>query len=130
MSNFSGLPLTVPDLLWGNDMDLMARATVSDLQTLEQDVLHILAEVLGSSIDDPTRGIGISSMLSGPTTLLTNVAALIDTQLTKDPRIDAVATTVTQDAPGTYYIQVQVTVSNTVIGLTYAYNSANGVFLP
>jgi hypothetical protein len=127
LSGPATLPLTYHDLVCVDDLDPLGRETQSDLETLEQDVLHILEEVLGSNLDDPNRGVGLLSILSGNTTILTNMAATIDGQLTKDTRIDASSTAVTNTGPNAFSVVVTVSVAGSVIGLYYATTAAGGL---
>lgn len=121
------LPLTYPDLLAEEDLDINAAETTSDLQTLKQDVLHILEEPPGSNIDDPDRGIGVVQLLSGSTIPLAALPGIIDGQLTKDDRIDSSQTTLTQEGDGTFTINIQVGVGGAVVGLSYSYSAVSGL---
>jgi hypothetical protein len=100
MSNASQLPLTVSDVVCLDDLDANGSETTSDLQTLIQDVYHVLIEVRGSNIDDVTRGAGVELLLSGDASVLPGVAQEIETQLGQDSRIAAVTATISLVAPG------------------------------
>ena len=121
------LPLTYHDLVAVNDLDPLGRETQSDLETLEQDVLHILQEVLGSNLDDPDRGVGMSAVLNGSTVPLVSMAAVADSQLVKDTRVDSATTTITQTGTGAFTVLVVVAVAGSVIGLVYANTAAGGL---
>ena len=128
----TALPLTYPDLVCMDDLDPFAAETTSDLQNLQQDVYHILIEEPGSNPDDETRGVGIEGLLSGTSVDLLAAASSIDAQLEKDDRIDSSSTTITDVTQGspqqgaTYQIVVTVTVSGTVVPLSFDYG-ANGL---
>jgi len=130
------LPLTYPDCVWTDDMDPMARETTSDLQNLQQDVMHLLIEDLGSNLDDLARGIGVDSALSGPSAVAAAMASRIDQQLGQDDRIDSSHTTVTQQGvPGTqggatFAIEIEIVVSGTTLGLSFAYSATGGLQIP
>lgn len=121
------LPLTYTDLVCELDADAFARETTSDFQNLQQDVSHILIETPGSNPDDPDRGIGIDELLSGTEANLRRAIAKIDSELPKDPRIDASATNIVNTDPGDYDIDIQIVVDGQVIGLSFAYSSARGL---
>jgi len=121
------LPLTYPDLAAEVDLDANAAETTSDLQTLKQDVLHILEEPAGSNLDDPDRGIGLVQLLSGSTIPLTAIPGIIDGQLVKDDRIDASKTALTQEADSSFVLDIQVSVAGTVVGLGYSYSAVGGL---
>lgn len=123
------LPLTVPDLVCVDDVDLFARETTSDLETLVQDVYHTLIELPGSNLDVPTRGIGITTLLSGTTANLTTIINKIDQQLPQDSRIDGCSTTITQDPNGTYRINIVLQVDGSVVGMQLDWAAAAGLVL-
>lgn len=123
------LPLTYADLRCVDDLDLNAAETTSDLETLEQDVLHILEETIGSNLDDPDRGLGFTQLLSGSAVPLQHLAAVASSQLTKDDRIDSASTVITQTGPTSFNVAVTIVVANSVIGLYYS-SLAAGSLLP
>lgn len=88
MSNATSLPLTYADLVCVDDVDPNALETGSDLENLEQDVYHIVLEELASNVDDPDRGVGVQSLLSGDTSTIATLPRLLEAQLLKDDRID------------------------------------------
>lgn len=113
------LPRTYQELLWGDDMDPGGRETDSDLASLEQDILHIIAQVLGSNLDDPNRGIGAVGYLSGTSQALAGMPALIDAQLLDEPRITSCQTSMVQLSDGSFLIQPQILVAGQVVNLNY-----------
>lgn len=133
------LPLTVPDLVWVEDMDLFAAETTSDLQTLEQDVFHMLIEAIGTNIDDLNRGAGIGRLLSGTETQLADSTRTIDAQLQKDPRIDSSTTTITKLPPGSmlpdgtplpaggYAIDIEIVAGPQVLGTSFSFTADGGL---
>lgn len=124
----SALPLPeVPDALCEFDLDPMGRETTSDLQTLRQDVLHVLLETAGSNIDDPNRGIGALNYLSGSVTDIAKLPAAIEQQLLQDDRIDTCDARLTLQQDGGYLLAITVGVNGAVVPLNYAYDAANGL---
>ena len=127
----AALPLTYPDLVCEEDLDLFAGETLSDLQTLEQDVLHIIEQEPGSNADAPDLGVGIYSAMSGTAQNLIALAATISQQLELDDRIDSCSCTVTDVTAGSeqagafYSISVELIVDNKVINLAYDYNGSS-----
>src|ERR1700690_795675 len=102
MSQNPPLPLTYPDLLFGNDLDPLGQETTSDLQNLMQDVQHVLQEDLGSNLDDPNRGVGIYNYLSGTNVDLQSLVGNIKSNLIDDPRIDSVDASAVAQTSGIY----------------------------
>lgn len=123
----TSLPLSVADLVCVEDLDPFAAETTSDLQTLEQDVFHILIEDPGSNPDDPDRGIGIDALLSGTTVHLAALPDLIDHELQKDDRVDSSRLTLTQLSDGSFRIEIEIQVDATVIPLAFTYSSVGGL---
>ncbi len=133
------LPLTVPEVVCFDDLDELAGETASDLESLEQDVYHILIEVPGSNIDAPDRGCDVESILSGPATRLDGMTTNIESQLRKDARIDDAQATLTKLPPGStlpdgtslpdggYLLSVEVVASGAVLGLSYSFTSDGGL---
>jgi hypothetical protein len=134
MSNTSGLPLTYPDLACVGDLDAFGSETGSDLETLEQDVYHILIEEPGSNPDDPTRGIGVESLLSGDISVLQAVPRQIEAQLMKDDRVDQCKASLAQIPAGgafsdgtpvgdsvAYELTVEIVPSGSVLPISLAF---------
>ncbi len=116
------LPLTIPDLVCENDLDPFGRETTSDLQTLIQDVYHLLKEWPGSNPDDPDRGIGVDQYLSGTANDLGKMCSLIEAQLSEDDRIDSAKTTLDLNADGSLNrILVTIAVGSAVIPLAFGW---------
>lgn len=115
-----GLPLTYAEARWGDDLDPNGAETASDLESLEQDVLHLLEETLGSNLADPDSGLGLEEVLGGDASVLTSLPALVDAQLAEDSRIDGSSTTLTQQPDGTYLLQSAVEVGGAVVPLEFA----------
>jgi phage baseplate assembly protein W len=124
-----GVPTQVPvtDLLCIDDLDPNGGETTSDLQSLAQDVYHILLEPLGSNLDDPARGVGFAGLLSAPSTKLAAAANICDSQLRKDSRIQGSQTTLVQNSDGSYSVSVQITVAGGVLPLSYTYSKQTGL---
>lgn len=142
MSNTSSLPLTYTDLVCDDDVDPNAAETTSDLQTLEQDIYHILLEDPGSNPDDPDRGVGVPSLLSGDTSVLATIPRQIESQLLNDERIEQVQAQIVHiPAGGTfsdgtpvgdqdgYEIQIQYQPTGAVLpqSVSFGYSSAGGL---
>lgn len=121
------LPLTAADIVALEDVDAFASETASDLETLEQDVLHILEEELGSNPDDENRGVDIWSLLGGTTVDLAAAVHRINTGLEADDRIDAADATITQDATGAYLIAIAITVDGVVTTLNFTFTPGVGL---
>jgi len=123
------LPLTYPDLVCDVDLDPFGNETTSDLQSLVQDVTHVLVETLGSNPDDPDRGVGIVNYLSGTADSLRGLPGVIEEQLGRDDRITHVDASVEADSTRefNYIIKVNIAVSGTIIDLQYGYSDAAGL---
>lgn len=135
----SPLPLTAPDVVCFDDLDLLGTETASDLETLEQDVYHVLIEVPGSNPDDVSRGCGVESILSGPSTRLDGLTTKIESQLRKDDRIDDARAMLTKLPPGStlpdgttlpdggYLLGIEIVSGASVLGLSYSFTSDGGL---
>jgi len=115
MSN--ALPRTYQELRWADDFDPTGAETASDLESLEQDVMHIISQTLGSNLDDQNRGVGAPTYLGGTADQLAGMPAALDAQLLDDPRIDDSASK--QQPDGTYLLTVNVTVNGSVTDLQF-----------
>jgi hypothetical protein len=120
----TALPLTYADLVCSNDVDPTAAETTSDLQNLEQDVLHILIQKKGGNPDDPTRGVDIPNMLNGDTRLLNSLATTIDAEIGDDDRVDGSTTTIVQEANGNWTISILIQVGAAVLPLNFVYDGS------
>lgn len=114
-----GLPLTYQEPKWTDDLDPAGRETQSDLESLEQDVLHIISERLASNLADPQKGAGAADMLSGDATVFAALPHVIDAQLALVSRITASHTTQTTAADGSPILNVQVSVAGAVVNFQY-----------
>ena len=123
------LPLTYPDLVCNLDLDAYAAETTSDLQTLTQDVLHVLLEFPGSNLDDPGRGIGVFQYLGGTSDQFQHLARTIEAQLVRDDRIDSVYADVTQESDGTWSLLIRIEVDGAVVPLQYGWQNGEFTYL-
>lgn len=126
----STLPLMVRDLVGLDDIDTLGAETLTDLETFEQDVYHILLEAPGSNPDDIDRGIGIASLLSGKQPDLLAAASTVDAQLAKDERCHQSTTTIgTEIVNGerVFAIQIEVQVDGSVLGLAFQFSDRGGL---
>jgi hypothetical protein len=135
MSGTFGLQRTYQEIRWTDDMDASAAETDSDLESLQQDVLHILMEVLGTNIADQDKGLGLLTLLSGPSTILLASGPLCDAQLSRVSRLSSSHTTITATSdptqqPGvSYVINVSCQVQSDIINLQFVLNQ-NGLSVP
>lgn len=121
------LPLTVPDVVCMLDVDPGAAETTTDLETLEQDVFHILIETLGSNPDDPNRGVGVEELLSGKLDDVQKLGPRCEQQLLEDDRIDTCKATLTEQSDGSFLLHLTIGVDGQVLGLSYAYSATAGL---
>ncbi len=120
------LPLTYPDLLCVNgDLDPFGGETTSDLQSLIQDVGHLLQEEPGSNPDDPNRGIGVHLYLNGTVDAFKGLSGLIEAQLSEDDRIDGISCKVTTNPNGTFLLRLDIGVNGTIVPLQYGWQDGN-----
>jgi len=115
------LPKTYQTIRWTDDADPNFVDTASDLESLEQDVLHILMQVLGSNLDDPNRGVHAEGYLGATNLKIGELPHLLDSQLESDSRISSSQTTLTQTSanPVTFMVQCTVVVAGQVVKLNY-----------
>lgn len=118
------LPLTYTDLICVDDLDPFANETTSDLQNLIQDIGHLLKEFPGTNPDDPDRGIGVETYLSGTLDNFRNLSALIESQVTKDPRVDTCTCSIDTSTEN-FTVNISVGVSGTVIPLEFGWSDGN-----
>ena len=137
-------PLTAPDLAVSGspsnpsaggivDIDAIATETTSELQNLQQDLTNRLTELPGSNLDfgNPNnRGVGIMTYLSAPTTRLVGLPGRIDAEFEQDPRITNSATTIEQQADGSFRISTQLVCVAGVVGLAWSWSQAGVAPLP
>lgn len=139
MATQPALPLTAPDLVCLDDVDLFASETTSDLQSLQQDVYHILLETPGSNIDDTNRGIGVEQLLSSSLDDVLMITQIIDVQLAKDDRINSCTSSLTELPPGStlpdgtplpdggYLLELDIVAGSDVLGLSFGYSGPGGL---
>jgi hypothetical protein len=87
------------DLAWLSDMDPFASETDDDLDELEQDIVHVIDQDLGSNPDDPTRGLGVGN--SSSKALAQNPASITqaaENEVQKDDRVDSCSAMISVDA--------------------------------
>jgi len=125
----STLPLTYPDLVFEEDLDPFAAETTSDFQNLVQDVNHLLEELPGTNPDDPLRGVGIETYLSGTLDNLKNLPKIIESQIGEDDRVNSVVCTVTAQTDSTYLILIVIGVAATVLTLEFSWAQSAGLVL-
>jgi hypothetical protein len=145
MSNtFPGqFPITAPDLAVSNggqvggqfvDADDLMSETTSEAQNLQQDLTNRLVELPGSNLDfgtPNTRGVGIMSYLSAPSSKFEGLPARIDAEFIQDPRVTGSFTPpLAQQPDGSYIISTQVTTVAGVLGLSWAWSAAGVAPLP
>ena len=122
----SNLPLTIPDLVCDLDLDPFAAETTSDLQTLIQDVTHVLRELPGNNPDDIDAGVGVETYLNGTVDAFKTLPSKIEHQLLRDDRITAATATIAQQGDGTFTLSIVLNVANGVLPLLYGWQG--GVF--
>lgn len=113
------LPKTYPEVRWYDDLDSSGVETDSDLESLEQDVYHIIRETLGSNPADPNKGIGADNYLNGTETQLAIMPRLIDAQLAEVDRISNSHTELTKQDDGSYLVYSTVFVGAQVLNFQY-----------
>ena len=111
--------MSAPDLVWLDDMDAYASETTSEEQNLEQDVLHMLAEDLGSNLDAPEQGAGVANILGAPTSEFEVMIRTIEAALRLDDRVDSSTVALTQLPSGGYNLDVTVQVAGDVLDLGF-----------
>jgi len=114
------LAKTYQTIRWDVDMDPAGVDTDSDLESLEQDVMHLIMELQGSNMADPQNGIGAVGYLSGTSAQLQAMPALIDAQLASVNRITGSHTTVQQQSDLSWLILVDIQVGTNVTKLQFS----------
>lgn len=115
----SNLPKTYSEVVWTDDLDPGARETATDLESLEQDVMHVIGERLGSNSADPQKGAGAFSYLNGDAAALSQFPHVLDAQLAQVTRITSSHTTLAVLPDGSFLVNVQVAVAGAVVDLQY-----------
>ena len=115
----SNLPRTYQEPVWTDDLDPNGRETSSDLESLEQDVMHVIGERLGSNSADPQKGAGALQMLNGSTANIEQLPHVIDAQLAQFTRITASQTTLTVEDDGSFFVAVTIAVAGQVVNFQY-----------
>jgi hypothetical protein len=110
---------TYATLRWLDDLTPNAADTDSDLESLEQDCIHVIVQAAGSNAADPNSGCGASLLLNGTVDQLGMLCALIDAQLPEDTRVTGSSSTLTTLDDGTYLITTIVQVGAQVLTLTF-----------
>ncbi len=123
------LPLTYPDLVCLDDLDPFAQETTSDLETLVQDMHHLLVQLPGSNPDLPDSGVGVQMYLSGTSQNLQGLSAKIVEQFTRDNRIDTCTADIAQQANGMWLLAVSIGVDGNTIPLEYGWQNGNLTYL-
>lgn len=106
------------------DLDLFAAECDDPLEELEQDNFHRIVEAPGSNLDDPDRGLGISSVLSGVADR--SLGPRAEAELLKDPRNRAVRARVSSDGDGSYRMDLEVEADEGVVAMAVGFG-ADGV---
>ncbi len=119
------LPLTVVDLVCELDLDPYGRETTSDLQSLIQDIFHVLKELPGSNPDDPDAGVGVDTYLSGTVDQFKGLAGTIEHQVNRDSRVNGCSCTLTPNPNGTYLVRIDIGVGSDIIPLQYGWQDGN-----
>lgn len=117
--NKPSLVRTYQEARWTDDLDPSGAETSSDLESLEQDVMHVLEENLGSNLADPQKGVGVANYLSGTSVQFAQLPAIIDSQLAQVTRIDNSHTTIQQQPDGSLLVLVNLTVAGAVVALQF-----------
>lgn len=125
-----GLKRTYQEARWGIDLDPSGAETDSDLESLENDVLHILMQTLGSNLADPDKGVGVFEYLSGTTIQLEALPAIVDAQLAQVSRIASSTTTLAQQSDGSFTLVSSITVGTDVVDLQFAIGPNGIAVLP
>lgn len=104
------------DAICYDDLDPLGRETSDPLVELEQDVVHVLLEPIGSNLDDVNRGVGLEDELSGTEGAF--VGSRIDAGLLKDDRIAGTNTVVEALAGGINRIALDIEADEGALGVT------------
>ena len=139
----NSFPLTSPDLVavpspagMATDIDDFASETQTELDNLQQDLLHRLVENPGSNQDFPppnVRGVGIFLYLNGTEAQLQGLPARVDHEFEQDSRVISSRTTLQKQPAGAQYpyiLSVQVESVAGVFGLSFGWSQTGLVPLP
>jgi hypothetical protein len=113
------LPRTYQEARWLDDLDPSGAETASDLESLQQDVLHIIEETLGSNLADPDKGIGAQNYLSGSAGQLLAMPSKIDEQLGHVSRITNSRTSVSQQSDGSYLVAIVAAIQGSIVSFNF-----------
>ncbi len=94
-----------------DDLDLFGEELDDPLEELYQDLYHRLIEPPGSNLDDPARGYGLATRLSGSgrkAELPSTIKHGIEGEFRKDNRVHDCRADVTETAPGEYAIAIAI----------------------
>ncbi len=119
------LPLTYPDLVCLDDLDPFANETTSDLQSLFQDVYHVLVQLPGSNPDDITKGVGVQLYLNGTEDQFATLPSTIEAQFQDDERIESCTVTTPRNPDGTFRVCIALGVAGSIIPLEYGWQNGN-----
>lgn len=117
--NTPSLPKTYQTLRWVDDMTPNAADTANDLESFEQDCLHVIMQTRGSNLADPDSGCGASMMLNGTSDELTTLCQTIDAQMPEDPRCTGCNSTLATLDDGSNLITTTIQAGDQVITLNF-----------
>lgn len=103
------------DALCYDDLDEFGGELDDPLEELAQDLYHRIVEPYGSNIDDEDRGLGIEGRLSG--VVDASLKTDIETELSKDDRVQAVRATISKTADGEYRIDIEIKANERTLGI-------------
>lgn len=112
----------MPDVKCMEDLDLFGRECDSELEALDQDLVHRTLEKAGSNVDDPDRGLGLRDRLSGP--VEPGFRQIAEQEYRKDRRVDAARAYVDQEGTENFVLRYEIEASGETIGKAI---DANGV---
>lgn len=113
------------DVLCYDDLDIFGRDLNDPLAELEQDVVHMLLEAIGSNADATDRSIGMDDALSGAKD--PGLKHRIEQKLTDDPRISAANAIFEAVNDTDTKISLQLQVDETQLGVSVTVDAAGNV---
>jgi hypothetical protein len=113
------------DVICYDDLDAFGRDLDDPLTELEQDIVHLLLESIGSNCDAPDRSIGLDDALSGQPDL--SLKHRIEQKLMDDPRILAARAIFTTISDDKIQIELQIQVDQTQLGITVVVDAAGNL---